>query len=266
MRRNTLPFRLIAFATLLAMPLQAHAAGGADISLIFLNLITAFWPLWVSVAVLVVTIAGFTLMVSTDEGKLAKSRAILIAVGIGGIIITIINVLTPLTVVTFFYNGLPGTILINTGASLGAEVQGIGSWLTAMTAVLGILVIIIAVLRAVTSFNGDEASYTNARWSILHVIIGLIIIGAALVIENVFFILHEPGQLLGIIGAKVLIVLNVISTIAVVILIYAGLRMVISFGKEDEFTAAKSLALRVIVGLLILAVSYVLVYVVVTLF
>ena len=60
--------------------------------------------------------------------------------------------------------------------------------------------------------------------------------------------------------------MNLITTVAVGILVYAGLRMVISYGKEDEFTAAKSLAIRVVVGLIVVLLSYVMVFTVWKLF
>ncbi len=85
-------------------------------------------------------------------------------------------------------------------------------------------------------------------------------------IRDVFFVIREPSALLAFITAKLITVLGFMTLIAVAILVYAGFRMVVSFGREEDFTAAKSLMIRVIVGLLILCLSYALVYTVVLVF
>lgn len=257
--------RLVAALFLALAPLTAHAAGGDDISEGFFGLIVRFAPLWISAAVLVLVIAGFTLMVSQDEGRLDKAKKTIAAVMIGGIIIVII-LSGPRNFVSIMYNGIPGLLLINTGGyTIGYEAAGIANWLTAMAAMFGILMIIITVIRAVASF-GDESSYQNTRMSMLHVLFGLIVIGAAYLFEVVFFADRTPNALIALIASKILVVLLVITTIAVFILIYVGIRMIASFGQEDQYTAAKSLAIRVLLGLLVILVSYTLVVVVALIF
>ncbi|MSR67987.1 hypothetical protein EXS65_04170 [Candidatus Peribacteria bacterium] len=264
--------RLLTFASLLCIPLRVAAAGGADISVMFLNLVTSFTPLWVAAAILVVVTAGFTLVVSQEEGALDKARKAIMAVVAGGILVTIIVTIGPAQFVTNFFNGatglgIPGTVLNNTPAgNLGIEAEGVAEWLTAMAAMIGLFIIIIAVVRAVTSFGGDDAAYTNVRNSLLQVIIGLIVIGAALLFKQVFFVDHEPSALIGLITEKIEIVLNFILLIAVGVLVYAGLRMVTSFGREEEYTAARSLMLRVCIGIAVIILAYSLVVIVARIF
>lgn len=263
---------------LIAFP--AYAAGGADVSQAFVDLIMKFAPLGVAVATLVCVIAGFALMISQDEGRLDKAKKTLAAMAIGGIILTIILAIPggPTVFVSIMYNGIPGFTLANTGAAIGDEVIGVSEWLTAMAAMFGIFIIIISVFRAVASM-GNETEYTNARMAILHIIGGLIIIAGAYIFQLAFFgsatgpeqvvegsLNIQSNPLIGLIANKILIVLAIITTVAVAILVYAGFRMIISFGQEDQFTAAKSLAYRVVVGLIVILVSYALVIVVALLF
>lgn len=275
--------RLMVLSLCMTLPQTVNAVGGIDIQNGFLSLITAFWPLWITAAILVLVIAGFTLMTSQDENSLQKAKTTLISVLIGGILTTIIWVNPlgsggPLGFIGIVYNGMAGSSIINTGDAIGFQVIGIAEWLSAMAVMLGILFIIVAVLRAVASL-GDEAAYTAARYSLLHVIIGVVLIAGTYLIQLALFgsetgpgvvvsgdLSIEPNPLLGLIAAQLVIILHVITFIAVAILIYAGLRMIISFGREEDFTAAKSLALRVIVGLLVLIVSYSLVWIVATIF
>ncbi len=263
--------RLLILSALLGMPLPAYGAGGADISNIFVNLITAFAPLWGFIAFTAIVVAGLTLLLSQDEGAIDKAKKTVIAVMVGGII----------TVILLFFPGGPrGVVLsffspvfslgVNTfnfsADPIGLEAEGVAGWLTGMAAMIGIVVIIIAALKAVTSFGADEGAYTKVRGAILQGIIGLIVIGGAFIFKNVFFFNREPSALIALVTSKILIVLFFITTLAVGILVYAGFRMVLSFGREEDFTAAKSLVIRVFVGLLVIILSFAMVFIVRTLF
>lgn len=270
--------RHLCIGLLAVSPDIAHAYGGADVQTMALSIFTVFWPLWIIVGILVLVIAGFTLMTTQDEGRLQKAKTTLISVITGGILTTIIVVMGPLNFVGIVYNGTPGFSMINTGNVIGLEAIGVSQWLTAICVMMGVLFIIIGVLRAVASL-GDEAAYTAARSQLLHVIVGVILIAGAFLVQLAFFgsasgpgqvvtgaLNIEPNPLLGLISQKLIIILNIITLIAVGILIYAGLRMIVSFGREEDYNNAKALALRVIVGLLVLVLSYSLVFIVAAIF
>lgn len=277
--------RLVTLAGLAVLvPTQAHAlTGGALIAQQFANLVTAFWPLWTTVAVLVIVIAGFTLMISHDENAIDKAKTTIIAVVIGGVITVIITAVGATNVVSWVYDGTYGRTFGTTFAPrFGLEAVGIANWITAMAAMVGILIIIITVVKAVASFGGDESAYSQTRTVLLHVIFGLILIGGATLVNNVFFAIPaivtgpdginygisggNPNPIIALVRAKIGIVLGFMTLIAVAILVFAGFRMVTSFGREEEYTAAKSLAGRVVVGLLVILVSYSLVAIVARLF
>ncbi len=260
------------------VPTIALAYGGADVQVMIISLFNVFWPLWITAGILVLVVAGFALMTTQDEGRLAKAKTTLIAVITGGILTTIIIVIGPLNFVGIVYNGTPGFSMINTGGVVGLEAIGISQWLTAISVMMGVLFIVIGVLRAVASL-GDEGAYTAARTQLLHVIVGVVLIAGAFLVQLAFFgsadgpgqvvtgaLNIEPNPLLGLISEKLLIILNIITLIAVGILIYAGLRMIISFGREEDYNNAKALALRVLAGLLVLILSYTLVFIVATIF
>lgn len=271
--------RLILILFFATLPAGARAYGGIDVQNMFTSIITAFAPLWITVAVLVLVMAGFVLMTTHDEGRLEKAKATLIAVFVGGILTTVILVMKPLNFIGIVYNGTYGTSLISTTPStIGLEAIGISQWLSAVAVMLGILFIIIAVLRAVASL-GDEAAYTAARSALLHIIVGVVLIAGAFLVQLAFFgsepgpggvvtgpLGIEPNPLIGLISEKLLIVLGIITLIAVAILIYAGLRMIVSFGREEDYTAAKGLALRVVLGLFVIILSYALVFIVASVF
>lgn len=259
--------RVLSGFLLALLPMPVFAAGGADIASIFVSIVTAFWPLWVVAAVLVLVIAGFILVTATDESKLEKARATIIAVVMGGILTTIIWVLGVSGSVGLLYNGTAGFVMTSSASAdvIGLEAIGIADWVATIAVLLGIVFIIIAAVRAVASL-GDEGKYANARNAVIQAIIGLVIIGAAYIFKIVFYDVREPSPLIALFASKVAIVLGFILLIAVAILVYAGFRMVISFGNDEAFNSAKSLAYRAVVGILIILISYSLVFIVASVF
>ncbi len=240
----------IAF-TAMIMPTVAHA-DGATIRNILLTLLNNIAPLWVPVGVLVVVIAGMTMLVTSREEGLSKGRNTALAVVIGGIII----MLGP-TLLGLMYQA-PGTQIANVGPQLNAEALGLVGWLCAMGGVFSILMIVISAVRAIAGFGGDEAAYAGVRNALINAVIGLIIMASAIIIHNAVF-QGTPNPLIQLILDKVLIILAIITTIAVAILVYAGFRMVTNFGNEEVFNQAKGLVFRVIAGLVVILISYVLV-------
>lgn len=258
--------RLLATSILLALPLSAHASG-TDISDMFLGVIDVMFgtpALWIAVATLVMIIAGVTMMVSQDESVLQKARSTLGAVAIGAVLVTIITVLKPAQFVGNFYNTTISTTFVINNV-VGAEAIGLANWIASISVVVGILMIIVSALRAVLSF-GDEAAYQNVRTAVLHLIIGIIVVSGALTIQAVFFDTQEPTELLGLILVPLQVLIGIMTLVAVGIIIYAGFRMIISFGKEDEFSGARSLIIRAIIGLIVLIVSFTLITVILNCF
>lgn len=244
--------RLSLLLSLLGFPSICLAAGGANISAIALGLITTFSPLWIAIATIAIVAAGMGLILTQDDGRLAKVKGVLVAVVIGGITVNLVIVLGP-TLIGYVYNGV-GTFQGN-AAGLGIEAEGVAGWVMSLSAISGVLMIILAMVEAVASLGADESAYQKVRAAVIHVVLGLIVIIGAGIIRAVFFVSHEPTPLLYYLMKKITLVLAFITFIAVAILIYAGFRMVISFGREEDYSAAKGLALRVIVGILVLLLS-----------
>lgn len=267
MNIRTFLLRLSGATVLTLVPLPAFAAGGADIAGMFVSIVTAFWPLWIVAAVLVLVISGFTLVTAIDEAKMERARATIVAVVIGGILTTIIWILGPGGFIGLLYNGTAGFLFGSSTAADGIALEAIGiaDWIATLAVLLGILFVIIAAVRAVSSL-GDEAKYTSARNAAIQAVIGLIVIAAAYVFKIVFYDVREPSPLIALFASKVIIVLGIITTLAVAIIVYAGFRMVISFGNEEAFSSARSLAIRAALGIFIIIISYTLVIVVATIF
>lgn len=267
MKNSRIVLRLVSGFLILVSPYSAHAAGGQDISNMFMSLVTASWPLWVVSAIMVLIIAGFAMVTTSDEGRVEKAKNTIIAVVSGGILITIITTLGPVGLIGLLYNGTAGYILTSTVSAdnIGLEAIGIAEWLTTIVVVLGILFVIASAIRAVASL-GDEAQYESVRQAVLQLLIGLVVIASAVIIKRVMYNTGEPSLLINLFASKVVIVLGFVLTVAIAIIVYAGLRMVLSLGNEEQFNSAKSLVIRAAIGIALILVSYSLVIIVANVF
>lgn len=245
------PSAAIALAFLF-VPHTAHA-DGATINNILFTVLNSAAPLWVPVGILVVIIAGLTMLFTSNEDGLSKGRNTVMAVVIGGIIIMLAPV-----ILSLIYQA-PGTQINNVAPQLNAEALGVVGWLSAMAGMLGILMVVVAAVRAVSGFGGDESAYAGVRNALINAVVGLIIIASAIVIHDSIF-QGVPNPLVQLVLSKVEIILGIITTIAVAMLVYAGFRMVANFGNEENFNQAKSLIFRVLAGIVVILLSYVLVY------
>lgn len=248
----------------LLLPLSAQASG-FDIQQMALNLLEKFRLLWISIGALSIVVAGFGVVLSQEEGQAKKARKTINAVLVGGMIITVIGVLGPINLLNTIYNGTYGTTVSQGGlGTVELESLGVAQWVATLAAMIGLLLIIVAMIEAVASFGADEAAYTKVRTSLIHVTIGVVVIAAAFAIKSAFFTpayggVANPNPLIVFITGKILFVFGFLLFVATAILIYAGIRMVASIGREEDFTAAKNLLVRVVVGIVVIAVSYALV-------
>ena len=243
---------MIVVLGLLALPSIAHADAAGLRDIIF-GVLSSVTPLWVPVAVLIVVITGLTMLLSAKEDGLSRGRNTVVAVAIGGVIILVGPV-----GLGYLYQA-PGFFIVNTAEGINVEAIGVSAWLSSMAGMFGILLIVVSAVRAVASVGSDDAAYTTVRQSIKSAVLGLIVIAGTIALRNTIFS-GDPNPLIGFILEKMSIVLALMTTAAMAVLVYAGVRMALNFGQEEFFTQARSLAVRVLMGLGVVLVSYALVF------
>ena len=69
----------------------------------------------------------------------------------------------------------------------------------------------------------------------------------------------QSGGLLETITKIIEVFLTIVATIAVIVLVYAGVRYIISLGNEDEAERAKRMILYAVIGLIVIGLSAVVV-------
>ena len=214
------------------------------------------------VAIVFIIIGGFQYMTSAgDPGRAKNGQTTLIRAVVGLII-----ALSAEAVVTYIGNAAG---LSNAGTSTdlspgaSAALGSLSSLLTIVYFIAGalaIIMIIYAGIQWITS-AGDPGKATRARSTLLYSIIGLLIIVGAYAITN--FVAGNPmlkfDNVNDIISSVTSVLFYIVGILAVVMIIYSGIRYVSSAGNAQTVTKAKSTLTYSIIGLVVAIMAYALV-------
>ncbi len=214
------------------------------------------------VAVTLVVRAGSRLINSQEDDKLKKAKNTIASVCVGIMLAYVSDRL-----VNAFYapGGGWGRGSATTGANiLTTEIAGALNFFTTMAVILSVLIIIVSGLRAVTTFGKDDGT-AMIRQSVTGVASGLLLMAVAGSIKaalglapGVIATLPTGSNPSPIITTGVNIVLALLgftSLIAFGVIVYAGMRMVLNWGDEANYTKGKDLIFRAVIGLVIMLLS-----------
>lgn len=238
-------------------------AGGSCLIPTVMLLVIGFRALLAVWAAYNIVRVGFDLITSRDEGQFDKAKGTIAAIA-AGLMLAVMPIERFVT----------GFLYIGTDAEQAAynpaiEVYGIIRWALVMVAVVAVTVIVVNGLRAVLKYGTDEGVALMRR-TVFAVIAGILVIVFAEAIKAALGVpdfgdvgLARPGPIAAAIVAVVVGLLFFAALVAVLIIIYAGIVMIVYFGNEEKFTYAKNLIIRVLIGLVIIGVSYLIIHFVV---
>ena len=220
-------------------------------------------------ATLMIVAAGLKLIYrAADDQMEAAKRTIA-----GSAVAVMLVHLTPRFVDAFYgqSGAAGGTVLegnVSEGASvLSAEVLGIVAWAEVIVATAAVLTIIISGLKAIVNY-GDESGVQQLYRTVFAVVAGILLVVLKRIIVATFGLPTEgiglPGSpnISRAIAKGVDIVEGLLlftALVAVAVIVYGGITMILSIGKEDQFGNAKNLVIRVSIGLVVILVSLMLV-------
>jgi hypothetical protein len=214
------------------------------------------------VAVLIIIITGFILVTAQDENQLTVSRRTLFAAIMA---LILVNLVEPIrnTFITGF-----GTA---TGGSAGAtilsqEVIGIIDFIEVPLMTVAMLMIIISGIRAIATLGTDQG-VTHIRRTVFSVSAGIILIVAKLAItrsigstaEDVSGIATGSNNAQGLVDTVIDVTGKVVAFMAlagVTVIVIAGIIMVINKGDQEVATRSRNMIIRVVLGLVVILVSY----------
>ena len=247
----------------------------------FVNIIASFVanarPLVFIGAFFLIVVSGIRMIITEEEESFGKAKRI-ISASLTGVVLSYL--VEP--IVNAFYGGLgSGTITAGIFGGLGIgsvptanvplgagilyfEIMGIINWALVVVGTLTIFMIIVSGFKAMTK-AGSEEGVTELRRTVFYVLGGVILIVFAEALNLTFGLFSEAPTLPGVpsvapvaeaIVTIVNLVLSFAALVAVAIIIYCGLQMILNFGNEELFTKAKSLLIRLAIGLVLIGMSF----------
>jgi hypothetical protein len=218
-------------------------------------------------ATFIIVKAGLSLINSQADDKLQKARR-----QIGTAVVAVMLGFLSERFVAATYGppaGAPGTAIFNPSTSVGileGEAAGVISFALEFIVILSVIIIIYTGIKVVASF-GTEDGPAQLRKSVFGIVTGLVLLTSATAIQLTLG-LNPSGPELAtgpvtagpIINRGIFIVqtmLGFMALVAVIVVIYSGIRLIVNVGNEEEYTKTKQLIGRVLVGLFIILMSYV---------
>ena len=212
-------------------------------------------------AVFIIVKASISLIGSQEEDKLTKARK-QIGVAIVGLMLATFSA----RLVEAFYapGSTPNAWLGN--SIINEEILGVIAWAETIVFVIAILIIIFTAIKVVGSF-GKEDGPAEMRRTIFGMIGGVVLLISAEAIRQTLGLPADPTSIaapgsptpapiitraLGIIST----LLSYLAAVAVAIVIYAGVKLMVNSGSEDELTKTRQLIGRVLLGLVVIFLAY----------
>lgn len=217
------------------------SAGPGEVGTLIADIASSFLPIVNVAAILAMTISGFFLAVTGSESQSSTAKRVVIA---SLAAIMLINVAP--SIYNAYINADPGSLI--------SEAEGILSWIEVPIGVLAIVMIIFSGVRAILTF-GTEEGVTQLRRTVLFVTIGVVLIAAKTVISDSFALTGTPGPIIGKAVTIMNAILGLLTIVAVAMIIYAAFLMIANIGNDEQYGRAKSLLIRVAIGLVIIVMS-----------
>ena len=222
--------------------------------------VVAIWSVILPTSVYLIVRSGMSLIISQDEGKLSTAKRTIASTLVGIILVFISQEL----VVGIYTQGITGG-----GQSvLQGVIYGILNWSSTLVAALGALMIIVSVVRGIASF-GKEDSLKHMRHTVYAVAMGILMISLIPAVKLTLGIVDlqplgtgAPTNASAILATGAHIVaqgMTYLALLAVTIVVYAGIRMILNFGNEEEFKKSRELINRALIGLVVILLSEVII-------
>lgn len=198
-------------------------------------------------ATLTIIITGIRMIVGQEDEALEKGRSIISAC-VAGIVMSF---LVGPFVAAFTLRAL------TTGPDIvESEVGGIINWALVLAAPVAVTMIILSAVKAMTK---PEEGIANMRKTIVSAAAGILLLLFRFVLVAALGgsprIAPQPLPIIFILVRILQVVLGFMGLAAGVMVIYAGILMILSFGKEDQFGKARGLIIRSLVGVVVILLS-----------
>ena len=213
-----------------------------------------------AVAILIVAITGTIMALSESDEQSAILRRVFISCICGIFFVNVADIVRDAIVD-------PGaTFVANSGSAgtIATEIEGVILWTLPALASIAVLMIIISGIRAVVSYKSDEGP-TQLRRTVISCMVGLFIISVRgvltgdIIVTNSYFGGGTGGSGPSGIIAEIIFGLNrilaYVALFAVFMIVLAGIFMIANVGNDDQYSKARGLIIRVLVGIIVMVAS-----------
>lgn len=214
-----------------------------------------FRPGLTIVGVIVLVIFGYRMIVSQEDDTITKARGV-ISGTIGGLVM--VWLIDPF--IHAFY-GSGGEVPQSEGGILqgvsivSMEVEGLINWVLVIVASLAVMMIILTTLKSIGQ-GAKEESAGAIRKTAVSVVLGLVLLVFRFVLSGGFVeSTGNPAPILATMLEPISFVMSFFALAAVIVVVYAGFQCVLNMGNEENFTKAKSLLIRALIGMLLIMTS-----------
>lgn len=235
-----------------------------------LGAIATVWTVW----------QGYRMLSSGGDESQFDSAKNSIMWGIIGLVLSFVA--EPF-VRTVLYGGSallePGQAILDPEVSTGAgiaELQGIMNWLKTLLGIIAVAMIIFTGIRAMLALSSDDQmdkQKTNVRWIIIGIII--IIMNEILVNFGIYgdphlegnkpVTIRDAGKVITELSGFVGFYLSFFAAIAIAAITYGGYLILTAQFNEEQADKGKGIIMNVLMGIVIVLISYVLVRTVIVL-
>ncbi len=230
---------------------------GCGFIAIMLHIIARFRPLVTVVGALVICIFGIRMMIAQEDDAITKARTVMTGIVSGLVLVWLIE-----PFVSAFYGSQGEHFQGDIGGTLtiaGTEIGGLINWALALVAVLAIFMIALSCFKALFKPDSEE-SIKNIRTTVTGVLAGILLLAFhQFIAVNFIGSTQNPIPVLGAAVSIVAFLLMFLALAALLVLIYAGINVVLSMGKDDAWTKAKALLGRAALGFIAILASLTLV-------
>jgi hypothetical protein len=216
--------------------------GGGSFGDIVASIASSVAPLVTIIALLAIVIATAVVIISQDEGQLMKAWKTIFTAGAAVILVNATGLIYSSIYPGISSGGIAGAIV---NLATAAEVP---------VAVIAVLMIIVSGVKAVVSYGSDEG-LSQLKRTVIGVVAGIILLMVKLALSESVTITHTPEGFVGSIVTVMNIILAFAALVATAVIIIAGFMMILNVGNEEQYTRARTLVIRVGIGLIVIIIS-----------
>ncbi len=242
--------------------------GGSTIGDLVNSVAGSFEPIIIVAATLAIFISGFFLTVTGNESQVTTAKRVFIG-SIAAIVLVNVGTAFVNALISGGFSVDPSSLLpsgttilsnpLGSGGIISAEALGLLEFIAAPLGIICVLMIIISGVRAMANF-GSEDGVTQLRRTVLFVVIGFALVASRVILGGTvtfsgLLAIAAPTNIITRMVFYISRIIGVLVTLAIGIIVYAGILMIANIGSEDVYSKAKGLIIRVAIGLIILLAS-----------